>query len=158
MREWFTLETPLWEIVARVLVVFFAVALLLRFIPKRYAGKLGPNDMVTMVIVGSMAGYAIRGEATRVPDLLLMALLVLALSYLLNVAEYHFPAMRGLSQDSPTLLIHNGEVQRKNLAKEKLTKEELEANLREQGVADVRKVKQAILETDGRISVVEEKG
>ncbi|MFN7130583.1 MAG: DUF421 domain-containing protein [Myxococcales bacterium] len=154
MSESFSLETPLWEIVARATVVYLAIAVLLRLAPKRYSGKLAPNDMMATIIVGSMAGYAIKGTASSVPDLLLMALVVLGWSYVLNIAEFRFPRLRGVVQDSPTLLIHNGQVLQKNLRLEKLTEEELAASLREQGVVDVRKVKLAVLEVDGRISVV----
>ncbi len=149
------LQTPLWEIAARGTVVYFAIALLFRLIPKRQTGTLAPNDMIALVIIGSLAADAIMGEAATLLDLLLMIAVIISWDYLFNLAEYHFPRFRGIAQDSPTLLIHKGVLLRENLRKEKLTEQELTANLRKNGIVDITKVKQAILEVDGQISVVE---
>ena len=43
------------------------------------------------------------------------------------------------------LLIHSGSLLEDNLRKEKLTEQELAASLRKQGVAEVARVKQAVL-------------
>jgi uncharacterized membrane protein YcaP (DUF421 family) len=155
MSEIFILETSLGDIIARGTAVYLAVALVLRLMPKRHAGNLSPNDMIALVIIGSLAADAIVGEAKTLPDLLLMALVILLWDYLFNLAEYYFPRFRKIAQDTPTLLIHNGVLLKDNLRKEKLTEQELAANLRKQGVSDIAGVKQAVLEVDGHISVIE---
>ena len=111
--------------------------------------------LIALIIVGSLAANGIAGEARTIPDVLLLVLVILLWDYLFNVLEYNFPRLRRVVQDSPTLLIHNGHVLKQNLRKERLTEQELAASLRKQGVADLRRVKQAILEVDGQISVVE---
>lgn len=155
MGEIFILETSLWDVIVRGTAVYLVIALVLRLMPKRHAGNLSPNDTITLVIIGSLAADAIVGEAKTLPDLLLMALVILLWDYLFNLAEYHFPRFRKMAQDTPTLLIHDGVLLKDNLQKEKLTEQELAANLRRQGVSDVAGVKQAVLEVDGHISVIE---
>lgn len=148
-------ETPLWEIAARGSAVYLAVAAVLRLVPKRQIGSIAPNDMIALVIVGTLAADAIMGDVKALPDVLVMILVILLWDYLSNLAEYHFPRFRGIAQDSPTLLIHQGVLLRDNLRKEKLTEQELIASLRKQGVTEIGEVQQAILEVDGHISVVE---
>ena len=87
--------------------------------------------------------------------ILLMLAIILLWDYVFNVLEFHFPRFRRIAQDSPTLLIHNGHVLERNLRREQLTEEELKASLRKQGIEDIGRVKQAILEVDGHISVIE---
>lgn len=154
MGDMYTFETPLWEILARGTVVFFIITLVFRYMPKRQTGNLSPNDMIALVIVGSLAADAIMGEAKSVPDLLLMILVILAWDYLFNLADYYVPNFRRITQDSPTLLIHQGVLLKDNLRKEMLTEAELAASLRKQGVSDMSRVQQAVLEADGQISVV----
>lgn len=154
MLEAFSLELSLWEILARGTIIYLAIAVIIRFIPKRHTGSMSPNDIIALVLVGDLAGYAMVGETTSAPDVLLMIVVVLVWSYLFNVLEYYFPRLRSIDQHSPTLLIHNGHLLKANLAKEKLTEEELSASLRKQGVADISCVKLAILEVDGKLSVV----
>ena len=154
MPEFLVLDTPLWEIVLRGTAVYIGIALLVRVIPKRHAGELSPNDLIAVIIIGSLGASAIVGDATGTLEILLMIVVVLLWDYLFNVIEYHVPRFRKIAQDSPTLLIHNGRVLRKNLDREKLTDEELDASLRRQGITSTEQVKLAILEADGHISVI----
>nr|MBF0681973.1 DUF421 domain-containing protein [Pseudomonas sp.] len=147
-------EVPVWEIIARGSLVYVAVAVVLRLVPKRQIGNIAPNDMIALVIVGTLAADAIMGDIKALPDIILMIVVILLWDYLSNLAEYHFPRYRGVAQDSPTLLIHRGVLLKDNLRKEKLTEQELIASLRKQGVTDIADVQQAILEVDGEISVV----
>lgn len=155
MENLFTLETSLWTIFLRGTIVYLAIAVLLRILPKRNSGNLAPNDIIALVIIGELSSHAIVGEAKAIPDVMLMIGVVVGWDYVFNLLEYYLPPLRSVMQDSPTLLIHNGRLLKKNLRKEKLTEEELEANLRKQGILDIGKVKQAILETDGQLSVIE---
>lgn len=148
-------ETPIWEIVARGTAVYLTIAVVLRLLPKRQIGSIAPNDMIALVMVGTLAADAIMGDVKAVPDILLMILVILLWDYLSNLAEYHFPRFRRVAQDSPTLLVYQGVLLRDNLRKEKLTEQELTANLRKQGITEMARVQQAILEVDGQISVIE---
>jgi uncharacterized membrane protein YcaP (DUF421 family) len=155
MPESLTLEMPLWEIVARASAVYLATAVIMRLIPKRHTGNVSPNDLIALIIVGALAADAILGDAKSTLDILLMVAIILLWDYAFNVLEFYFPRFRQIAQDSPTLLIHNGRLLEKNLRREQLTEEELQASLRKQGIEDIGRVKQAILEVDGHISVIE---
>lgn len=147
-------DMPVLEILFRGTVAYFAIILAIRFIPKRQTGDLSSNDVVALVIVGSLASDAIVGDTSALADILLMIIVVLFWDYIFNLLEYRFPKFRKVSQHSPTLLIYDGQLLKDNLACEKLTEEELYANLRKHGIDDISHVKQAILEADGHISVI----
>lgn len=148
-------ETSLWHIALRGSAVYLLLAIVLRLAPKRHSGSLSPNDMIALVIIGSLAADGIRGDAMSLADLLLMGLVIVIWDYLFNLAEFYFPRLRQVTQDSPTLLIHNGQLIQSNLRKEKLTEQEVSANLRKHGIKDIAEVRYAILEVDGQISVIE---
>ena len=58
---------------------------------------------------------------------------------------------------APLLLISNGQLQRRNLKQEMITKEELDGLLREHGVLEVTEVKACFLEADSQVSVITKK-
>lgn len=154
MSDLFDFEFSILETIVRGSVFYLAVVLIIRVIPKRETGSISPNDMIGLVIVGNLAGQAIAGEAMSGPDLLLLIAVVLAWSHVFNLIEFHFPRLRGIAQDTPTLLVYDGKIIRANLRQEKLTEQELSANIRKNGISDISMVKQAVLEADGHISVV----
>ncbi len=55
---------------------------------------------------------------------------------------------------TPTLLIHNGRILEDNLARERVTREDLLAALRRNGLIEPAEVRFAVLEENGGISVV----
>jgi len=63
-------------------------------------------------------------------------------------------ALRRLAEGQATIIGRDGAWDRDALAREGLDEAECEMALREHGVADVREVRLAVLETDGTISVV----
>src|SRR5690606_7628250 len=57
--EVFGLTMPLWEIALRATLVYLVLIVLLRAIPKRNAGHISPNDMLTLILVGTLGADAI---------------------------------------------------------------------------------------------------
>lgn len=155
MEGSYALETPLWELVLRASVVYLGMALVLRVVPKRQTGNLAPNDIIALVLLGSLAADAILGSVTSLLDITCMIVVIVLWDYLFNVIEYRWPRFHRVAQHSPTLLIHNGRLLGENLRREKLTEDELAAGLRAKGVGDITRVHQAVLEVDGSISVIE---
>jgi uncharacterized membrane protein YcaP (DUF421 family) len=83
---------------------------------------------------------------------------IIVWSYLLDVAACRFPAFSKLVEPPPLLLIRYGKVQRHNLKKENMSEEQLESQMRQQGIDDYSVVKSAYIEPDGQISVVRVSG
>ncbi|HEV7474473.1 MAG TPA: YetF domain-containing protein [Pyrinomonadaceae bacterium] len=58
-------------------------------------------------------------------------------------------------EPAPLPLIKHGRLLRRNMRHELITEAELMGQLRKQGVADVSKVKEAHIESDGQVSVIQ---
>lgn len=149
---------PLWEIAVRATVVYLALVFLIRVIPKRNAGHISPNDMLTLIVIGGLATDAILGGSTSLGDILIMTGLIIAWGYALDVLEYRFPVLQRVLRDRQTPLIDDGRLLRGNMRREMITEEELKAVLRREGLDDFSMVQSACLEADGDISLVKKDG
>lgn len=158
MSEVFGLTKPLWEIGLRATVVYVALVLLVRLVPKRNAGHISPNDLLTIVVIGGVATDAIMGGSTSVGDNLLLIAIVLLWAWLLDRLEFHSPVAQRLLRDRQTTLIEDGRLIRKNMRRELVTEQELMAALRKEGIDDPAQVQSACLEADGEISVIRRRG
>ena len=67
---------------------------------------------------------------------------------------YRSPSFKELIEDKAIILVHNGKIDVSHLHQVKITIDELEEAVREYGVESYKKVKLAILEVDGHISVI----
>ena len=153
-RSVFVPDTPLLEIFVRGSVIYLALFLLLRMILKRQTGTVGVTDLLVVVLIADCAQNAMAHDYKSIPDGLMLAGTVIFWSFALNWVGFHFPRLGRLIHPPPLQLIRDGEVMRQNLRRELVTREELDSQLREQGIDDVSQVRGAYMEGDGRISVV----
>ena len=153
----FSLDIPLLEIILRGSVTYISLFILLRVILKRQAGSLGMTDLLLITLIADASQNAMAGEYKSIPAGIVLVSTIIFWSYAFDWLSYKFSWFNRLIEPPPLLLIRDGKLLRKNMRQELITEEELISQLREQGIDDVAKVKEAFMESDGHISVVEQK-
>lgn len=114
------------------------------------------TDLILITLIADASQNAMAGEYKSVPDGILLVGTIIFWSYAFDWLSFKFAWFSRLIEPPPLPLIQNGQLLRRNMRRELITEEELMSHLREQGLDDVKKVKKAYIESDGRISVVEQ--
>lgn len=152
--EIFTFSVSPWEIVVRGTVMFWLLFLIFRFVLRRDVGSLGIGDFLFVVIVADASQNAMSGDSKTILDGALLVFVLLVWNLVFDYAGYRFPMIRRFTESSSLLLVKRGQIQWHNLRREWITREELMAKLREEGLENMDEVKEMRLEPDGRISVI----
>jgi uncharacterized membrane protein YcaP (DUF421 family) len=143
------------DIVIRAAVIFVFVYLLTRLLGRRELSTLEPFDLILLVVVGDLVQQGVTQNDESLTGALLaistIGLLTVALSYL----AFKFKRLRPILNGEPIVLVEDGEVIEANLRRQRLTREEIGAEARLEGISALEDVRWAILETDGRISFVQ---
>jgi uncharacterized membrane protein YcaP (DUF421 family) len=84
----------------------------------------------------------------------LLVLTIVFWNFAVDWLGYHIPLVQRFTRPPPLQLIKDGQLLRRNMRQEMITKEELLSQLRQQGIEDPSKVKKAFIEGDGRISII----
>ena len=135
--------------------VYFFLLLVIRVLGKREIGNTSAFDLIVALILGEVVDEIIYGDVTILQGVI--AIVVVAIWHLVNSwASYKSEIIDKLTGAPPTVMVKNGQIQHKNLAKERLNEDELLSQLRMMGVDEVKEVKQATLEPNGKISVLQE--
>jgi len=150
----FSLDVNGWSIVARTLIVYAALLVGLRLAGKRELGQMTVFDLVVILLIANAVQNAMVGPDTSVTGGLIAAAVLVAVNYGLAAARERLPLLRRAVEGSPTLLINNGEFVPEHLKREGIDEDMVLMAIREHGVADVKGVRMAVLETDGSISIV----
>jgi uncharacterized membrane protein YcaP (DUF421 family) len=150
-------DIPLIEIVLRGSIMYLSLFILLRIILKRQSGTLGITDLLLITLLADASQNGMAGEYKSIPNGILLVATIIFWNFALDWLSYKSPILQRLIEPPPLLLVKNGQLLRRNMRKELVTDEELMVQLREQGVSDISKVKEAYMESDGHISVVENK-
>lgn len=152
--ELFLPSQPILETVVRGSLTYLALFLLMRFVLKRESGSVGTADLLMVVVIADAAQNAMAGDYKSITDGILLVSTIIFWNYAIDWASYHSPTLRRILQPQPLLLVKNGRMYKQNMRKELITKEELMAELRENGVEEISEVKEARIEEDGHISVI----
>lgn len=142
------------ELAVRSTIMYFIIFGLLRFVAKRQTGGIGTTDVLVIVLVAEVAGNGFAIEYKSVVEGTVLVGTILFWSYLIEWAAHRFPKIERILHPPTLLLIKDGKMLRKNMKIELVTKEELMAQLREQGIDNCAQVKQACMEADGMISII----
>ena len=133
--------------------VYFFLLIVVRVLGKREIGATSAFDLIVALILGEVVDEIIYGDVTLLQGVI--AILVVALWHLVNSwASFKSQFIEKLTGASPTILVKNGQLQKKALARERLNEDELWSELRMTGVDDLEEVKQATLEPNGSVSVL----
>lgn len=110
-------------------------------------------DYISGITIGSIA--AELATDLEAPWKSLTALVIYGLvSVLLNLLTTKFPRTRKFINGTPTILMNNGKIIRKNLQKAKLDLSEFLLLCREQGYFDPEEIQTAVFEHNGKLSVL----
>ena len=126
----------------------------LRLMGKRQIGELEPSELVLTLIISDLAAVPMQDFGIPLVNGVLPIVTLFSLSMLLSFLSLRSVRFRDLACGHPTILVQNGKVQQKAMARNRFTVDELFEVLRGQGISDLSAVKYAILETNGSVSVL----
>lgn len=158
VQELFGFSVPVLELVLRGTAIYWFLFFVFRFVVRREVGSVGIADILILVIVADASQNAMAGEYTTISEGMVLISTLIGWNVLLDWLSYRFEGFRRFAQPSSLCLVRNGRVLRRNMRRELLTDEELLQKLREQGVDSLEQVKEAYMEPDGQISVIQRKG
>lgn len=149
----FLTVSPL-ELMLRGTLLYWFLFIVLRFILRRDVGSLGISDFLFMVILGDASQNAMIGSATSAIDGIVLISTLVFWSFMLDFMSYRFPLIQRFTAAPRLCLVRDGKLQRRNMRREFITDEELDAKIRQEGVEDLANVKLMYLEADGEMSLI----
>ena len=153
MESFWSVSIPYWHFVFRGAFVYLTILLLLRVAGKRQIGQMGAGEFVAILLISNAVQNSMNGGDNSITGGLILAAVIMALSYLVEYLSYKSKRLERLFEGHPTILVHKGKILRKNLERELINVHELKTLLRKQGIHDLSEIYEAILEGDGSISV-----
>ncbi len=128
--------------------------LFLRMAGKRSLSKMNAFDLVITVALGStLASITLTKNVALSEGILAFGVLIL-LQFSVTWLSVRSPRFLRLIKAQPRLLLYQGEYMEYAMKKERITRAEILAVVREQGHGDIASIQAVVLETDGSMSVI----
>jgi uncharacterized membrane protein YcaP (DUF421 family) len=149
----FTLSLSVGELVLRAVIVYVFLFVLLRVLGKRHVGELAAFDLVVLLILSEGVQNALVSDDKSVTAAIITTSTLIGLSALAGYAAWKNKKVERLLEGAPRILVRNGHVCHDVLAGEQITRAELIEALRREGCTALSKVRYAVLEVDGSITI-----
>ncbi|MGJ0239877.1 DUF421 domain-containing protein [Novosphingobium fluoreni] len=142
------------DIIARATVLFFVMYLLLRMLGKRELSQVTPFELVLLIVMGDLVQQGITHNDFSMTGAALAIFTIAFWSLALGWISYLSPRAERMLEGVPRVLIRNGEIIEPNMRRDRLTRAELEIEMRLAGIARISDVAWGILEPNGKISFI----
>lgn len=144
------------EIIKVILTALLSVAslfIITKMMGHKQVAQLDFFDYVSGITIGSIGAELATELEKPYKPLIALAIYGLA-SLLLNLLAHKIPRTRKYINGTPTILMNDGNLYRKNLKKAKLDLSEFMLLCREQGHFDLDEIQNAIFEHNGKLSIL----
>jgi len=157
LTDMFVLAAPIAEKILRPIVIYFFLVIGLRLAGKRELAQLNPFDLVVLLTLSNTVQNAIIGEDNSVTGGVIGAATLLLVNFLVIRFLFRHEKIDRVVEGEPTLLIDHGTIVEKNMVKEMLSRQELEAAAHKQGFGSLQEVDRATLDPSGVICFIAKK-
>jgi uncharacterized membrane protein YcaP (DUF421 family) len=143
------------DLVLRAAVGFLFVLLLTRVVGRRELSSFEPFDLILLVMIGDLVQQGITQNDFSVTGLMLVTSTIALMTVAVSYVSFRFPRLRPVLDGEPVIVVQDGETIDRNLRRNRITRQELAAAARLEGIARIADVRWAVLETSGEISFIE---
>jgi len=142
------------ETVLRVTLFYLFILSGLRVLGKREFSQLSPLELVMLLLIPELASQSLVRDDFSLTNGIIAITTVFTLVFLSSVLQHHSKAVSRVISGSPTILVADGEFIQEHLNRERIDPGEIFSEMHKIGLSRLEQVRWAILETDGRISIV----
>ena len=140
--------------VCRTAFLYLTIVVFMRIMGKRQVGELQPSELCVTILISELASIPVQDpDRPIISGVVPIAVLVLC-EILVSCLSLKFPVLRRAAAGKPAIVIDDGKIDEKALRKLRMSVDDLIEGLRQNGVFDLKQVSYAIMETNGKMSVL----
>lgn len=138
----------------RAIIGFVVLLILARLLGKKQLSQFTFFTYITGITLGNIAGEMVLNKDTKIIDGIAALTIWVLLTLLIEFISLKSAKARVLLDGEPTIVIKKGKILKKAMASSRLNMDDLTMLLRDKDVFSIREVDYAILEPNGKLSVL----
>lgn len=138
----------------RTVVIYLLLIIAMRLMGKRQIGELEVSELITTILLSEIASLPITSHEIPVMYAVIPIITLLSLEVIISVLLIKFPSIKNLLSPRPNVIINKGKLDQKELKRIRMSTDELLCEIRRAGIADLSEVYYAIVEENGKLSVL----
>ena len=141
-------------VLIRTLIIYLALLVTMRLLGKRQLGEMELSEFVVAALIADLAAHPLQDIGIPMINGLVPIVTLFCCELLIAGLSMKHIRLRELLFGKPSMLVERGRINQREMRSNRFTLDELLQELRAKGSLDLSKVEYAILETDGRLTVI----
>ncbi len=141
-------------ILTRTIIIYIFLITIMRLMGKRQLGELEVSELVSTILLSDIASLPICDQdiplVYAVIPIITITFFEVGMSFILTKV----PCLKKLISASPAVLIDKGVINKRELSKNRISIDELLSEIRQKDIANITDVEYAIIEQNGKITVI----
>ena len=139
----------------RTLIIYLFLIISMRLMGKRQIGELEVSELITTLLLSEIASLPITDTSIPISHSIVPIITLVTFEVVSSYLLVRFPRLKNIISTRPSVLIDKGVLKRKNMIEARISADELMTELRQKGVCSISEVQYAILEQNGKITVIQ---
>lgn len=145
------------NILLRTVVIYLFLLTIMRLMGKRQLGELEVSELVSTLLLSDIAALPITDPNIPLIHAIIPIIIITTFEITLSVVLTKLPALKNLISTRPSTLIRNGTIDKKEMLKNRISIDELFSELRQKDISDISEVGYAIMEQNGKLTVIKKR-
>ena len=138
----------------RTILIYLMVTGAMRLMGKRQIGELEVSELITTLMLSELATGPIGTRDIPVMYAVIPIITLLTLEVVNSMILIKIPRLKNLLSSTPSVLIQKGRINQGELARIRMSIDELMGELRRQGVSSPEEIEYAFLEQNGKLTAI----
>lgn len=144
----------MWTSFIRTVLIYIFLTVVMRAMGKRQLGELDVGELVITILLSDIASLPITNPEKSIFSALIPIATLAALEILTSTLILRSAFVKKLLSSKPSMLIVHGKLDKIALTKARISIEDLVSQIRQNGIYDLSEVDYAILEENGKMSII----
>lgn len=145
-------------LVIRTLLLYALVIISLRIMGKRQIGEMQPSELVVAIMISDLAAVPMQAIDIPLVTGIIPVLTLIVTEIIMSYISLKSRRVRKFISGEPSIIIYNGHVNEGELERLRFNMNDLLEQLRLNNYSDISDVDCAIMETNGKISIIPKSG
>ena len=138
----------------RTIIIYAILTVTMRIMGKRQLGELDVGELVITILLSEIASLPITNPEKSIWTGIIPVATLASLEILSSSLILRFPKIKKFLSSKPAILISRGKMNKKEMRKVRISIEDLITQIRQNGIFDLEEVDYAILEENGKMSII----
>ena len=146
------------SVLFRTVIIYAFLSFAIKIMGKRQIGELETSELISTLLISEVASLPIDNPDIPLSSAIFPILLIISVEILVSFIKNKSERMKRIVDGEPTFVIYRGKLRQSVLKENRISLNEILSELRVLGVGDIGAVEYAILEQNGKISVLKKQG